>query len=232
MRTILISNLAGGTGKTTTAQSIAVAAAEYGKSVLAIDADPSAALTFLNGVENPRLTAAEYLQGECELNLALIKTVDRFSLVPSASRLALAEVKDSNRLKSSWSDFDIVLIDSPTGPHPITLSLIELADLVIAPVTRSMLSLRGVLNLRDLVQQSSNRPEIRVLDIELNEWDPELKELLSSDFKFIEPAIRNDVAMVTAQSGGRSTLSLSPQSNAAADYRELTYSLLEEIGLF
>jgi cellulose biosynthesis protein BcsQ len=110
--------------------------------------------------------------------------------------------------------------------------LIELADLVIAPVTRSMLSLRGVLNLRDLVQQSSNRPEIRVLDIELNEWDPELKELLSSDFKFIEPAIRNDVAMVTAQSGGRSTLSLSPQSNAAADYRELTYSLLEEIGLF
>lgn len=232
MKSILVANLAGGTGKTATAHSIAVAAAEYGKNVLAIDADPSAALTFLSGVENPRMTSAELFNGECQLDLAAIKTVDRFSLVPSASRLALIKAADWKAIRSSWSGFDLVVIDSPTGPNPITLSLIELADLIIAPMTRSMLAIRGVLNLRDLVMQSASHPEIRVLDIELTSWDEELRELLSADFKILDPIIRNDVAMVLAQSGGRSTLSLSPQSEAAADYRELTYSLLEEMGLF
>jgi len=59
MKIILIANLAGGVGKTTLAHSIATAASEYGKKTLAIDADPDASLTFLAGIENPRLTLAE-----------------------------------------------------------------------------------------------------------------------------------------------------------------------------
>lgn len=232
MKSILVANFAGGTGKTSTVQSIAVAAAEYGKRVLAIDADPSAALTYLNGIENPRFTSAELFNGECALDLAVTKTVDRFSLVPSATRLAVVDSADSKALRAAWREFDLVLIDSPTGPQTITPLLIELADLIISPATRSMLSVRGVLNLRDFVRNSKNGPEIRVLDIEFDEWDAELRTLVEADFKFLEPAIRRDVAIVSAQNSGRSALSLTPQSSAAADYRELTYSLLEEMGLF
>ena len=60
---VVIANTAGGTSKTTTTHALAVASAEYGKNVLAIDTDPSASLTFLLGIENPRVTITELLQG-------------------------------------------------------------------------------------------------------------------------------------------------------------------------
>jgi chromosome partitioning protein len=48
---IAITNIAGGTFKTTTAHALAVASVEYGKKVLLIDLDPRADLTFTLGFE-------------------------------------------------------------------------------------------------------------------------------------------------------------------------------------
>lgn len=232
MKTILIANLAGGVGKTSAVQSLAAATAEYGKNALAIDGDPAATLTFLSGVENPRYSAREVFAGECSLEIATVKTFDRFSLLPSAARLASVEFKSMAAIASSLAPFDLVFIDSPTGPNPILPNLIEIADLIIAPITRDFLSVRGLLNLRSFVSASKPTLEIRVLDLALRDWDSELKELVSSDFTSIDPAIRRDDGFAAAQLGGRSLLSASPQSEAAADYREVAYGLLEEIGLF
>ena len=48
---IAVLNIAGGTYKSTTAHSLAVASVEYGKKVLLIDLDPRAELTFNLGYE-------------------------------------------------------------------------------------------------------------------------------------------------------------------------------------
>lgn len=232
MKKILVANLAGGTGKTTVVHSLATAFAEYGKQALAIDADPGAALTFLSGVENPRYSSRELFDGGVALENAIVKTADRFSLVPSASRLFHTEFQGITKLEEQISQFDVILIDSPTGPSTLTTPLIDFANQIISPIDGSMLSIRGALNLRDFVSKSKTKPEIRLLENRMLPWDQELRTAVTEDFKFLNVAIRRDESLAAAQLSTRSVLSENKDSEIASDFRELGYLLLEELGIF
>lgn len=229
MKTIVVANPAGGSGKTSTTHSLATAMAEYGKKVLSIDADPGAFLSFVCGVENPRYTSFEFFSDPSKLEFAAVTTADRFSLIPSASRLGNWEPANLTSVKTSLAAYDIVIIDTPTGPSQILLATLEIADLIIAPVMRNIHSIRGVLNLRDF-NQALARP-ISLLDIAAGEWDEDLRALLEAEFSIIEPAITFEEAIPKSQVSGGSLLSFAPRSKAASDLREVAYLLLEEFGL-
>lgn len=231
MKVILIANLAGGVGKTSIVHSLATAVAEYGKRALAVDADPAATLTFLCGLENPRYTSRELFDGSQTISNVSVKTINRFSLLPSASRLLHTDFAGLSNLKSQFSDYDLVLIDSPTGPSPLMNSLISIADEIIAPVDGRFLSIRGVLNLRDFVRRSGNPVPIRILENSVSNWDSELRSALSEEFSFIDVILREGAELPISQAKSASVLSDSPHSEIASDYRELAYLLLEEIGL-
>lgn len=227
MKIILIANLAGGVGKTTLAHSIATAASEYGKKTLAIDADPDASLTFLAGIENPRLTLAEVANEPGKNEAAIVKTIDRFSLIPSASRLIELE-RISDKFKEAISSYELVIIDSPSGPNRILPQLLNLADRVLAPIDGSMLSIRGALHIRRFIG-SENKLRINLItnkkvnDFGLNQ--------IKSDLDFVETEIRFDEKVHLAQFANRSVLTAYPDSDFASDVRELTYSLLEDFSL-
>ena len=227
MKILLIANLAGGVGKTTLAHSIATAASEYGKKTLAIDADPDASLTFLAGIENPRLTLAEVANEPGKNEPAIVKTIDRFSLIPSASRLIELE-RISDKFKEAISGYELVIIDSPSGPNRILPQLLSLADRVLAPVDGSMLSIRGALHIRRFIG-SENKLRINLItnkkvnDLGLNQ--------IKSDLDFVETEIRFDEKVHLAQFANRSVLTTYPDSDFASDVRELTYSLLEDFSL-
>ena len=227
MKIILIANLAGGVGKTTLAHSIATAASEYGKKTLAIDADPDASLTFLAGIENPRLTLAEVANEPGKNEAAIVKTIDRFSLIPSASRLIELE-RISDKFKEAISGYELVIIDSPSGPNRILPQLLSLADRVLAPIDGSMLSIRGALHIRRFLG-SENKLRINLItnkkvnDFGLNQ--------IKSDLDFVETEIRFDEKVHLAQFANRSVLTTYPDSDFASDVRELTYSLLEDFSL-
>ena len=227
MKIILIANLAGGVGKTTLAHSIATAASEYGKKTLAIDADPDASLTFLAGIENPRLTLAEVANEPGKNEAAIVKTIDRFSLIPSASRLIELE-RISDKFKEAISGYELVIIDSPSGPNRILPQLLSLADRVLAPIDGSMLSIRGALHIRRFIG-SENKLRINLItnkkvnDLGLNQ--------IKSDLDFVETEIRFDEKVHLAQFANRSVLTTYPDSDFASDVRELTYSLLEDFSL-
>lgn len=231
MKGILVANLAGGVGKTSIVHSLATAITEYGKRALAIDADPAATLTFLCGIENPRFSARELFDGEQKLENVAVKSGDRFSLIPGASRLLYAEFGGLKELKESLSEFDVVLIDSPSGPNSLIEPLVELVDDVIIPVDGSIHSVRGALNLLDFIRKSSNKPQVRALENRSIAWDQELRANFLADFKVVDVPISNDPMLNAAQLSTRSVLSESPHSQIASDFRELAYLLLEEIGL-
>ena len=231
MKLILVANLAGGVGKTSIVHSLATAITEYGKRALAIDADPAATLTFLCGIENPRYSTRELFDGDQKLENVFVKSGDRFSLIPGASRLLYTEFAGAKSLRESLNDFDVVLIDSPTGPNSLIAPLVEMADEVIVPVDGSIHSVRGALNLLDFIRRSSNKPQVRALENRSITWDQDLRANFLADFQVLEILINNDPTLNSAQLSTRSVLSESPHSQIASDFRELAYLLLEEMGL-
>jgi cellulose biosynthesis protein BcsQ len=232
MKIALIANLAGGVGRTSITHCLATAIAEYGKRTLAIDCDPSATLTFLSGIENPRFSTRELFDGEQKLERIAIKSSERFSIVPGASRLLYTEFSNLNNLRAEFNEFDFVLIDSPGGPSALIAPLIELADEVIIPVDGSIHSVRGALNLLDFIRKSPKKPEVRALENRAVTWDPELKANFTADFKLFEISISSDSALSESQLSTRSVLSEAPHSQISSDFRELAYLLLEEVGAF
>ena len=228
---VLIANTAGGTGKTTSAHAIAVASVEYGKSVLVVDADPSATLTFLAGIENPRTTVAELLQGSFTIESAVIKSAERFSLIPSASR-AFGHEGEWNWLEEARTKFDLVIIDSPTGPSPALRDIASYATMTVIPILDSFLALRGALHVADFLRSAQSPSKIALMPIRCDGIKGEYRSMISDPLTILEPAIRFDNAIVEAETSMRSVLTLAPNSQAASDYREVTYSILESVGLF
>lgn len=226
MKVLLLANLAGGVGKTTLAQSIATAASEYGKEVLAIDGDPDAALTFLSGIENPRFTLLEVATDAGKFDSAITKTLDRFSLLPSASRLI-----DLSGLSEAFTReltrFELVVIDSPSGPNRILPHLIEISDRIIAPSDGSMLSIRGGLHLRRFIERSANKPPLDLI----SNARRTLSIPIGDDLKSLDTEIRFDEKVKEAQTSSRSTLSAFPDCDFSSDIREVTYSILEDFSL-
>jgi chromosome partitioning protein len=227
---ILIANLAGGVGKTTLTQAIATASAEYGKKTLAIDADPNATLTFLTGIENPRFTLREVMEKSVRIEDCATRTLDRYSLIPSASRLLFADGKVPD---FQSEEFDVVLIDSSSGPSSLLPQLIEIATYVLIPVDGSIISIRGALNLNNFISRGQSQSQVKIVTNNSRNYlnYPEVLDQLKKDFQFLESNIPFDSTVNQGQELLQSPLSFATNSDFAAGIRELTYEILDELKL-
>jgi len=235
MKIVTVANTSGGVGKTTTAHALAVASVEYGKKVLLIDADPAASLTFCCGIENPRVSSMEFLNREFSLDSAILKTTERFSFLPSSTRLSSLDVDEAlakEPLKIALKDFDLVVIDTATGPNRLATYFLAISDLVVIPTTSEILGVRGGLHAKDFAKSSGYQgAPYLLLTNQSAPIDSEVEAVLKSNFTVLEPAIRADALVPQSQESGSSVLTLHPQSGIAADYREITYSILELLEL-
>lgn len=235
MKLVLVANSAGGVGKTTTALAVAVAATEYGKKTLLIDGDSRASLTFACGLENPRVTTKEFLQNEFSLESAMVKASERFSLLPASTRLAALDYEkliSKSDFQAKVQDFDLVVVDSASAFTDLNNFFLSMADLVVIPSTTEILAIRGALHVKDFISQ--NNPETKpvlILTKAQGELDLEFLALIKADFEYLEPAVRRDDSVAASQSTGKSFLTTANQSGVAADYREITYSILEKLGI-
>ena len=134
-RTIAVANQKGGTGKSTIAVNLAVAAAEAGHRVLVVDVDPQADATSMLGVDPDTRTRTLYdvFLGECELPDAVAAGVaPGVDLAVGTERMAdveltlagemmreryLAEALDGNT-----GGYDLVLVDCPPNLGLLTVN--------------------------------------------------------------------------------------------------------------
>ena len=227
MKIISVANTTGGSGKSTTALAVAVAAAEYCRNVLLIDLDERANLTFQLAIENPRFTMLEIATGSASNEVAIIRTNERIDFLPAAPRITAldtAQISIEN-LRQKFANYDLVVIDTSSALNQRLALAAELSDAVLYVSTDSLAAVRGVVLASDFFKKADS---LGVLPI-MTTGQGSAISVLSSDFKVLDPAIPSDENVLTAQIENKSVLNYAKAALASDAYRDITYFLLEDL---
>ncbi len=156
-QTICCMNLKGGVGKTTTAVSIAVRAAQHGIHTCLVDLDPQASATLALGIEpgSGKAVFNDIWRSPDRLEESLLPCGDGLHVLPSDLENSLLDVSLMNpgSQKSAVAnlvqslraqDVELVVIDCPPSLGAAVISAVCAADLILVPTAYDTFSLRGV----------------------------------------------------------------------------------------
>ena len=249
--TLAIANQKGGVAKTTTVASIGAALAELGHSVLLVDLDAQACLTFSLGIdpEDLELSVHHVLTKGVDPAEVIIATEDGVDLMPATIELARAEAELLTRtgrehvvktmietLAEDGAAYDWVLLDCPPSLGVMTVAALTAADGVLIPLQCETLSHRGVGQLLDTVHDvrrfTNRKLEVwgvlpTLYDGRTNHARTVLETISETyDLEVIEPPIPKTIKFAEAPAAGRSILATSRSSKGAHAYREATEALV------
>ena len=248
--TLAIANQKGGVAKTTSVASIGAALSELGDSVLLVDLDPQACLTFSLGIdpEDLEVSVHQVLTQGVDPSEVILETDDGVDLLPATIELARAEADLLTRtgrehvikgvvedLAESGTTYDWILLDCPPSLGVLTVAALTAADGVLVPLQCETLSHRGVGQLLDTVhdvRRFTNRGlEVwgvlpTLYDGRTNHARTVLETISETyDLAVIEPPIPKTIKFAEAPAAGRSILATSRTSKGAKAYREVAVNL-------
>jgi chromosome partitioning protein len=254
--TLAVANQKGGVAKTTSVASLGAALAELGHSVLLVDLDPQACLTFSLGIdpEDVEVSIHHVLTKGTHASEVVIETDDGVDLLPATIELARAEADLLTRtgrehvLKAALADladdeeaaYDWVILDCPPSLGVLTVAALTAADGVLIPLQCETLSHRGVGQLLDTVhdvRRFTNR-DLEVWGVLPTLYDGRTNhartvlETISETYGLdvVEPPIPKTIKFAEAPAAGRSILATSRSSKGARAYREAAAYLVERSG--
>jgi chromosome partitioning protein len=246
---LAIANQKGGVAKTTTVASLGAALAEQGKSVLIVDLDPQACLTFSLGIdpEDLELSVHHVLTKGTDVAEVIISTDDGVDLLPATIELARAEADLLTRtgreyvLRAALEDvegYDWVLLDCPPSLGVLTVAALTAAAGVLIPLQCETLSHRGVGQLLDTVHdvRRFTNKKLSVWGVLPTLYDGRTNhartvlETISEtyDLDVIEPPIPKSIRFAEAPAAGRSILATARKNRGADAYRDVAASLIEK----
>ena len=164
--TVAIVNQKGGVGKTTVTTGLASAAAARGRRVVVVDLDPQGASSWVLGVDPDTVSAsaADLFEKQALDRVVTPSTWgDRVMVVPAARRLQDHEAGKPKRLRSTLEQSqvvaaaDLVVLDCPPSLGNITRSALTAADRALIVVEPSVLGLRGLGAVADLIDDVWDR---------------------------------------------------------------------------
>ncbi len=249
--TLAIANQKGGVAKTTSVASLGAALAEQGQSVLLVDLDPQACLTFSLGIdpEDLELSVHHVLTKGLDPTEAILETDDGVDLLPATIELARAEADLLTRtgrehvisgaleaLAEDGVDYDWILLDCPPSLGVLTVAALTAAQGVVIPLQCETLSHRGVGQLLDTVHDvrrfTNRRLEVwgvlpTLYDGRTNHARTVLETISDTyDLEVLEPPIPKTIKFAEAPAAGRSILATNRSSKGAKAYREVATGLL------
>lgn len=249
MKIVALYSVKGGVGKTSGAVNLSYLAAQAGARVLLWDLDPQGGSTFILRVK-PKLAggARSIVRGRTELSEALKETdFSRLDLIPSDfsnRRLdVLLEGAHQPRrvlgrlLAPLRASYDFVVLDCAPSASLTSESVLRAADLVLAPVIPSPLSLRTLSQLRtlaDKVGPSRRRPVVRAF-FSMVDRRRKLHQQVMAETEG-DPSLLSQVyipvsASVEQMGSRRLPLpAFAPRSQAAHAYAALWAAALEALG--
>ena len=242
MTTIALINQKGGVGKTTSTINLGAGLAMLGKSVLLVDLDPQAHLTYGLGIQAHELdyTVYEVLKGEVEAQETILRR-NALEVLPSSLGLSAAEMELSGMagreflLKEALATLpprDFVLLDCPPSLGLLTLNALTAAQEVFIPLQTEFLALQGMSKLIDTVNVVKKRlnPDLTISGIIGTQFDGrknlnrEVVDKIREYFadKLFETLIHDNVALAEAPSYGQTIFEYRPDCRGAQDYLALS----------
>ena len=244
MRTIAVVNRKGGSGKTTTAVSLAAAFAERGESVLLIDLDPQAsASVWLAGIADDRAVFDAFV-GTRELGeLAVPTRVPALQIVRSSPWLLTAErtlmgdlgvgvLRAVERLRRNWA---FVIIDCPPALSYLSVGALMAVREAIVPVEAHAIALSGVAavidemeRLRSILNPALAQPWIVPCRVNRTNHARQVVARLQATYGGLVTgtSIRESIRFAEAEAARIPITEYAPDASASLDYRLLAEELL------
>jgi chromosome partitioning protein len=245
-RVIAFANQKGGVAKTTSTLNLAVALAEQGHRVLAVDLDPQGNLTMSQGLNPDAIERSMYDVLVHRLPIDQIIHHGEIDLAVSSIDLAGAELALSSMIGRERAlekglapvkpRYDFVLIDTPPSLGLLTINALVAAGGVIVPVQCEYLALRGLVQLENtlsMIRENLN-PDVAIMGILPTMYDGrtlhsrEAIEILEENFGDLvfKTRIRKTVRYAEAPVKGLSILKYDSSGTAADAYRDLAKEVL------
>src|SRR5438128_357709 len=243
---IAFANQKGGVAKTTSTLNLAVAFAERGLNVLAIDLDPQGNLTMSQGLDPDRIERSmfdvlvhklpiEEIVQRAEVDVA-VSSIDLAGAELALSSMIGRERALEKALLPIRGDYDFILIDTPPSLGLLTINALVAASGVIVPVQCEYLSLRGLVQLENtltMIRENLN-PNVEIQGILATMYDSrtlhsrEALEILEENFGDLvfKTRIRKTIRYAEAPVKGASVLKYDPTGTAAEAYRDLAKEVL------
>lgn len=240
MRIFCISSQKGGTGKTSTAATLATSATARGYKTLCIDLDPQGSLTTVLRGHPEEGNTYQLLKGQ-RVKPQTETGVDTY-LVPAALELAGLDAELANKpgrdnylrnaLEAYKSDFDMVFIDTAPTLGTLLINALTAATDVIIPVQADMFASQSLYQLKgtiDQVKQYCN-PELEVMGVLFTRYSPRTtlaRTMWEQTFNLAEEKlgyhcfrhpIREGVALREAMTLRVPLIRYSPNSKPCQDY--------------
>ena len=246
-KVIAFANQKGGVAKTTTTLNLAVAFAEEGHRVLAVDMDPQGNLTMSQGIDPDAVEKSMYDVLVSGLPIADVVEEREVDVACSSIDLAGAEIAMSTQIGRERAleralapvrkTYDFICVDTPPSLGLLTINALTAADKVIVPVQCEYLSMRGLLQLENTLTMIKEHLNPRV-DIEgilptlvdtRTVHAREAIEILEENFgsRVFDTRIKKAVRFAEAPVKGLSVLKYDPRSSAAKSYRALAKEVLK-----
>lgn len=247
---LAIANQKGGVAKTTTVACVGAALVAAGESVLVVDLDPQACLSFSLGVDPEDLDASvhDVMTGRASAADVVLTTAEGMDLVPATVALARAEAdlaatpareqavgRVLDELAAAGLTHDWVLLDCPPSLGVLTVSALTAADAVVVPLQCETLAHRGVGQLLDTVHdvRQVTNPDLEVWGVLPTMYDPRTthsRRVLETiteayDLDVVEPPVPRTIKFAEAPAAGLTILATAPRTKAAQAYRDVAQTL-------
>ena len=244
MRTVAVTNLKGGVGKTTTTISLGAGLALKGLRVLLVDVDAQGNLAMALGLE-PRRTLYEVLVDGKSVEQCLTPARPNLDLLASDDALMTAQPILAQRadwahllgraLRRVATHYDVALIDCSPSMSFLNASALLAATDVVVPTLLEHLALRGITLLeRQLGRLGGARMSCIVptmFDSRQRQAHELLADLQQRYGDLVTPPIRVNVRLSEAPAAGKTIYEHDPRSRGAADYAGLVEFLARKLRL-